>query len=81
MRQGALWCKGGEIDTVGVAIDNELRHGEAAGWSIQDAPVAMARSDVDYGDVGHLAQERQAILGYWAITRLHALRDQPGQGR
>ena len=81
MRQGALWRKGCEIDTVRVAIDNQLRHGEAAGRRIQDAPAAMACGDVGSSDLGHLAQERQAILGHRAITRLHALGDQPGQGR
>jgi hypothetical protein len=54
MRQGALWRKGGEIDTVRVAIDKQLSHGESAGRSIQDAPAAMARGDVGSGDVGHL---------------------------
>jgi hypothetical protein len=41
----------------------------------------MARSDVGSGDVGHLAQERQAILGHRAIARLHALGDQASEGR
>ena len=40
----------------------------------------MACGDVGSGDIGHLAQERQAILGDRAITRLHAFGDQPGQG-
>ena len=81
MRQGALWSKGCEIDTVGVSISNQLGHGKAAGRSIQDAPAAMARGDVGSDDPGHLAQEREAILGDRAIARLHMLRDQAGQGR
>jgi len=52
---GALWRKGCEIDTVRVSINNKLGHGKAAGWSIQDAPAAMACGDVGSGDVGHLA--------------------------
>jgi hypothetical protein len=34
MRQGALWRKGCEINTVGASIDNQLSHGEAAGRGI-----------------------------------------------
>ena len=58
MRQRTLWRKRGEIDTVRVSLDNKLGHSEAAGRSIQDAPAAMACSDVGAGDVEHLAQER-----------------------
>jgi len=75
MWQGALWRKRCEIDTVSVSINNQLGHGEAAGRGIQDAPAAMACGNVGSSDVGHLAQERQAILGHRAIARLHALRD------
>jgi hypothetical protein len=64
-----------------VSIDNQLGHRQAAGRSIQDAPAAMACGDVGSGDVGHLAEERQAILGDRAIARLHALGDQAGEGR
>jgi hypothetical protein len=60
MWQGTLWRKGCEIDTVRLSIDNKLGHSQAAGRGIQDAPAAMARSDVGSSDVGHLAQERQA---------------------
>src|SRR5262245_10863400 len=81
MWQGALWCKGCEIDTVRLSIDNKLGHSQATGRGIQDAPAAMARGNVGSGDVGHLTQERQAILGHRAIARLHALGNQPGQGR
>jgi hypothetical protein len=75
MRQGALWSKGCEIDTMCVSINNKLRHSQAAGGGIQDAPAAMARGDVGSGDIGHLAQEWEAIFGHRAIARLHALRD------
>ena len=73
-RQDTLWRKGCEVDTVSVSINNKLGHSKAAGRSIQDAPAAMARGDVGSSDVGHLAQEREAILSHRAITRLHALR-------
>ena len=73
MRQDALWVKRRQIDAVGLPIDDQLRHGEAAGWGIQNAPAAMAGGDIGTGDIGYLAQERQAILCHRAIARLYAL--------
>ena len=44
-RQGALWRKGCEIDTVSVSINNKLGHSKAAGRAFrmpqQLWPVAM----------------------------------------
>ena len=56
-----LWGKRCEIDTFGLAVNNELGHRQAACWGIQNTPATMASGKVDAGDPGKWAEERQTV--------------------
>src|SRR5215471_17419589 len=71
------WC---QVNAVSLPIDNQLGHSKAAGRGVQNTPAAMASGQIGAGNAGHLAEERQAVLGHGAITGLDTLWRQTRQG-